>query len=99
MAVRFDLVAQSAFHIAQADGRPLFLSFQEGQAFIGGDPVEPGIELGVFPEVSQAVPYPDEYILQHVIGVVMVYYQAANMPVELLLVLPDNCGKSRFAGS
>ena len=54
--------------------------------------------MGIFAKIFKAVPDTDEDILEHVIGIVVVYHHSPDMPIEPFLVLMYQLGKSCFLG-
>jgi len=83
-----------------ADGRELFIidvvggraTAQADEMVLGGvhgDPVEPGVELGVAAELRQGAPSADEGLLHHVLGLGLVTDVAPDQGRDAVLVLAD----------
>ena len=75
------------------------LAGEEGQGLVGGDAVEPGIELRVAPKVFERAPYFQEGILETVVGIVVVEHHPADMPVQAFLVRLHKKAERLFASA
>lgn len=80
-------VRQLALYIGNWEEEFSFLSREEVQALVGGDPVNPGIEPGVAPKRVQVVVHLNKDLLGEIIGIIVINHHLANQPIDSLLVL------------
>lgn len=95
--VGFELGRQLGPHVVDWQKKPAPLALQKAQTLVGRDAVNPGKELGILPEVFQVLPHFHEHILRQVVGIVVVDYHLAHVPVHLLLVLAHELIKRQVA--
>jgi hypothetical protein len=58
-----------------------------GKGLIGGNAVNPGVELRGFSEAIQIFIHLDKNLLQDIVSIFMVNYHFPDMPVHALLIL------------
>jgi hypothetical protein len=56
------------------------------QTLIGGDAVDPGIELRILPEIFNVLMDFDKDLLRNIVGIIMVNNHFTDMPINPLLV-------------
>ncbi|HMG90686.1 MAG TPA: hypothetical protein VK589_11525, partial [Chryseolinea sp.] len=77
------------FDIADWQKEAALFALQEGKALIGRDPINPGIQLGIFAKGIDGFMDLYENVLGQVIGIVMVNDHLANMPIHPLLIFAN----------
>ena len=75
------------------------LAGEESQGLVGGDAVEPGVELRVAAKVFERAPYLQEGILESVVGIVVVEDHPTDMPVQAFLVRLHKKAERLFASA
>ena len=90
VAVEIRVVVDFPFEILrqafEVEGRAYLLLVEEIERFVGGDAVQPGVELGIASESRQGVPHLDIYILDEIIGIFMGTDKGADMPVQAFAI-------------
>jgi len=66
------------------------------QGFVHSDPVQPCIQTGIFPELSNGVINLDENLLGQVPGILNIIYKSETGIYHLILILPDQRHKCCF---
>lgn len=83
-----NLRGERGTNILDGQEEPSSFTAQERQRFVGGNPVNPGEQLGIFAEVVDGLVNFDEYLLGNVVGIVVVNDHFSHNAIYLLLVSP-----------